>query len=78
MPLYLTVSAGPRADVALPVLVVSERRVIDAMLLEIGRLAEAGEDVGGSPAPTVPERRQRTRRGATVAPAMAEPLLAGT
>lgn len=46
MPLYLTLSEGPRADQARPILALSDRRVIDAMLREIGRLGDepAGDE----------------------------------
>ena len=44
MPLYLTLSRGPRADLATPVLASSDPRVVDAALEAIRRLAEAGQE----------------------------------
>ncbi len=38
MPLYLTISRGPRADRASPILASSDRAVIDAVLAAIARL----------------------------------------
>lgn len=40
MPLYLTLSRGPRADQATPILASSEPAVIAAVLQAVGRLAE--------------------------------------
>ena len=44
MPLYLTLSRGPRADLATPVLASSDPRVVDAALEAIRRLGQAGDD----------------------------------
>ncbi len=44
MPLYLTLSRGPRADLATPVLASSDPRVVNAALEAIHRLGEAPED----------------------------------
>ena len=41
MPLYVTLSEGPRADQARPILVTSQQRVVAALLREIGRLGNA-------------------------------------
>jgi hypothetical protein len=52
MPLYLTLSRGPRADRATPVLASSDPAVIAAVLQAVGRLAEpdapggTGDDLG--------------------------------
>lgn len=40
MPLYLTLSRGPRADQATPILASSDPAVIAAVLQAVGRLAE--------------------------------------
>ncbi len=44
MPLYITLSSGPRADQAKPVLVLSDPRAISALLREVGRLGEEEAD----------------------------------
>jgi len=49
MPLYLTISRGPRADRASPVLASSDRAVLAAVLAAIARLDDP-------PAPTVVPR----------------------
>ncbi|MDP9365360.1 MAG: hypothetical protein M3Q10_14235 [Chloroflexota bacterium] len=49
MPLYLTVSRGPRADMATPVLASSDPLVVNAVLEAIGRLSDA-EDADRGPA----------------------------
>ena len=41
MPLYVTVSRGPRADLAKPVLASSDRTVVGAVLEAVRRLAES-------------------------------------
>jgi len=52
MPLYITVSRGPRADAATPILASSDRRVVGAVLETLARLDEwdqeedAEEDAG--------------------------------
>ncbi len=52
MPLYLTLSRGPRADHTRPVLASSDPTVIAALLQAVGRLAEpdalgeTGDDLG--------------------------------
>lgn len=43
MPLYLTISRGPRADRASPILASSDRAVIDAVLAAISRLDDPPE-----------------------------------
>ncbi len=43
MPLYVTVSRGPRADQATPVLASSDAGVVNAALEAIRRLDEPGE-----------------------------------
>lgn len=48
MPLYLTVSRGPRADLATPVLAISHPLVVNAVLEAIGRLGGA-EDADRGP-----------------------------
>ena len=54
MPLYLTLSRGPRADRATPVLASSDPAVIDAVLRAIRDLGDpgAGEAASAPPAPT--------------------------
>ncbi len=44
MPLYITVSRGPRADAATPILASSDRRVVGAVLETLARLDEWDED----------------------------------
>jgi hypothetical protein len=44
MPLYLTLSRGPRADLAKPVLASSDPRVVNAALEAIHRLGDASDD----------------------------------
>ena len=51
MPLYVTVSRGPRADLARPVLASSDPRVVDAALEAIRRLSEAGDEETIPPVP---------------------------
>ncbi len=41
MPLFVTVSEGPRADRARPVLAISDQRLIAELLRAIGRKGEA-------------------------------------
>jgi hypothetical protein len=43
MALYVTLSEGPRADLTRPILVLSERRIIDVLLQEIGQLGHRQE-----------------------------------
>ena len=52
MPLYLTLSRGPRADLATPVLASSDPRVVDAALEAIRRLGQAGDDEAAVPLPS--------------------------
>ena len=51
MPLYITVSRGPRADAAIPILASSDRRVVGAVLATLAQLDEWDlddrEDTGG-------------------------------
>lgn len=42
MPLYITVSRGPRADEAVPILASSDRNVVGAVLQSLARLDESG------------------------------------
>lgn len=49
MPLYLTVSTGPRADNARPIMAISDQHLIATLLREIGRLAEPGPYVQSMP-----------------------------
>lgn len=44
MPLFLTLSRGPRADLATPVLASSDPRVVNAALEAIHRLGDPAED----------------------------------
>jgi len=44
MPLYLTLSRGPRADLATPVLASSDPRMVNAALEAIHRLGDPSED----------------------------------
>jgi hypothetical protein len=44
MPLYITVSRGPRADAAIPVLASSDRHLVGAVLQTLARLDEWDED----------------------------------
>ncbi len=46
MPLFLTLSVGPRADRTRPLLALSDRRVISAVLREIGRLGDDEDEQG--------------------------------
>ncbi len=65
MPLYVTVSRGPRADRVTPVLASSDPRVVNAALEAIRRLGEPGEgDEGdeGDEAPSGTEWRLVERR----------------
>jgi hypothetical protein len=65
MPLYLTVSTGPRADKARPIMAISDPHLIATLLRAIGQLA--------GPAPSPPlanlevgretERRTRGKEG---------------
>ena len=65
MPLYVTVSQGPRADLAKPLLASSDQTVVVAVLDAIRRLEEHERckehgDVGDDPdAPTVRVVRRR-------------------
>ena len=63
MPLFITVSEGPRADQARPVLATGDQRLIGALLEAIGRLgdseAPAEDDERGVPPVTSIGRRQR-------------------
>ena len=43
MPLYVTVSEGPRADRSAPILAVSDTRIIGALLDAIQRLADESQ-----------------------------------
>ncbi len=43
MALYVTLSEGPRADLTRPILVLSEHRIIDVLLQEIGQLGHRRE-----------------------------------
>ena len=43
MPLYVTLSRGPRADRARPVLASSDRSIVGAVLEAVRRLAEADD-----------------------------------
>lgn len=51
MPLYLTVSRGPRADLATPVLASSDPRIVRAALDAIRGLAEACDEDGAAEPP---------------------------
>ncbi len=44
MPLYLTISKGPRADRARPVLALADQRLIADLLKRLGRLPDGCED----------------------------------
>lgn len=57
MPLYITLSRGPRADQAKPVLVLSDKRAIAALLREMGKLEEEGGERDASTAGVRPTRR---------------------
>jgi len=46
MALYVTLSEGPRADLTQPILVLSEPRIIDVLLQEIGQLGQRQERSG--------------------------------
>jgi hypothetical protein len=46
MALYVTLSEGPRADLTQPILVLSERRIINVLLQEIGQLGHRQERIG--------------------------------
>ncbi len=52
MPMYLTVSEGPRADRARPVLAICDQAIIAELLRAIGRKSEscslAGQDQGST------------------------------
>ena len=50
MPYYVTVSVGPRADQAEPVLALSDRRAVRAVLRAISRMADR-DDSGVAPTP---------------------------
>lgn len=47
MALFLTLSRGPRADLAVPVVASSDRRVVTAVLTAIGRLGEIDAEDDG-------------------------------
>ncbi len=51
MPLYLTISKGPRADQATPVLASSDRAVVAAVLAAIARLDDPGGEVFATEGP---------------------------
>ncbi len=44
MPLYITVSCGPRADTATPILASSDQQVVNAVLRALARLEECDPD----------------------------------
>ncbi len=54
MPLYLTISRGPRADRANPILASSDPAVIDAVLAAIARLDDPADPVGRQHRPAAP------------------------
>ncbi len=58
MPLYVTVSKGPRADRASPILIVSDQRAIGVLLREVAALAdrEIEEPAGDAPENASPAR----------------------
>ena len=49
MPWYLTLSRGPRADAATPVLASSDPSVVHAVLEAIARLGDRSDDAGAAP-----------------------------
>jgi hypothetical protein len=49
VPLYLTVSEGPRADRTRPVLAVSDQRIITELLRSIGQLGDRRADERADP-----------------------------
>ncbi len=49
MPLYVTVSRGPRADAATPILASSDRRVVGAVLQTLARLDERDDQNDADP-----------------------------
>ena len=51
MPLYITVSEGPRADQARPVLATGDQRLVGELLKAIGRLGESAESADSHEAP---------------------------
>ena len=51
MPLYLTISRGPRADQATPVLASSDRAVVAAVLAAIARLDDPGGELAATEGP---------------------------
>ncbi len=57
MPLYLTISRGPRADRANPILASSDPAIIDAVLAAIARL----EDPDATGARSQPQGRAAVR-----------------
>lgn len=46
---YLTLSRGPRADAAVPVLASSDPSVVRAVLAAIARLSDPVDDAGAAP-----------------------------
>ena len=51
MPLYITVSEGPCADQARPVLATGDQRLVGELLKAIGRLGESAESIDSREAP---------------------------
>ena len=58
MPLFITVSEGPRADEARPVLATGDQRLVGELLKAIGRLGEPSETDDGD---ELAERRLAVR-----------------
>ena len=56
MPLYLTISKGPRADQATPVLASSDRAVVAAVLAAIARLDDPGGEAAATEGPPAARR----------------------
>ena len=56
MPLFVTVSEGPRADQARPVLATADQRLVGELLKAIGRMGEACEVTDQAEHPPAPLR----------------------
>ena len=65
MALYVTLSEGPRADLARPILGLSERRVINALLQEIGHLRDRHEQPNAQKKAALRDTQMSTKNSQT-------------
>ena len=64
MPLFITVSEGPRADQARPVLATGDQRLVSALLETIGRLGDSqapaeDDERGATPVTSIGRKRRQ-------------------